>query len=85
MSVIITNLVLISILLSCQNNVNNRDSKDNGSGISQQNDGSYLLKLEDAVCYSDQVNPSIKVFVKFLLNLVKSSLADIQLLLNFNK
>ena len=58
MSVIITNLVLISILLSCQNNVNNRDSKDSGSGISRQNDGSFLLKLEDAVCYSDRVNPS---------------------------
>jgi len=57
-STLLKGLILISVLYSCNNNVNNKDSANSGNKISPQKDGSYLLKLEDAACYSDQVNPS---------------------------
>jgi len=33
-------------------------SDNNGNRILPQSDGTYLLKMEDAACYSDQLNPS---------------------------
>ena len=51
-------LVLTGAFYSCNNKVSNKGSADGGNNISQQDDGTYLLKLEDAACYSDQVNPS---------------------------
>jgi hypothetical protein len=57
-STLIKSLILISVLHSCNNNVNNRDSVNSEKKISPQKDGSYILKLEDAACYSDRGNPS---------------------------
>ena len=51
-------MVIIAVLNSCNHKGNNKDSESSGKMISQQNDGSILLKLEEAACYSDQVNPS---------------------------
>jgi hypothetical protein len=56
--IVIISTVLISFCFSCNHKVNNKDSRDSRETISQQEDGSILLKLEEAICYNDQTNPS---------------------------
>ena len=51
-------MIVTSVSFSCNHKNNSHDSDETGKMISQQNDGSILLKLEEATCYSDQVNPS---------------------------
>lgn len=50
-------IILSVILYSCNNVSGSKGMADTSDKISQQNDGSYLLKLEDAACYSNQINP----------------------------
>jgi hypothetical protein len=50
-------IIFSAILYSCNNVSGSKGIADTSDKISQQNDGSYLLKLEDAACYSDQLNP----------------------------
>jgi hypothetical protein len=57
-STLVMSLILTSVFYSCNNNSEKKDLANDGVKISQQKDGSYLLKIEDATCYSDQVNPS---------------------------
>jgi hypothetical protein len=47
--------IALALTLSCGSN-NNRVSQE--SNIEQQKDGSFLLKIEEAECYSDMTNPS---------------------------
>jgi hypothetical protein len=51
-------LVTASFLFSCGNKENNKNSADSGDKIPPREDGSFLLKLEEAACYSDQFDPS---------------------------
>jgi len=56
--VLFTGMVVTGVCFSCNHFNNHRDQDEKGKMISQQDDGSILLKLEEAACYSDQVNPS---------------------------
>jgi hypothetical protein len=56
--IVIIITILISFCFSCNQKVNNKDSGDSRKTISQQEDGSILLKLDEAICYNDQTNPS---------------------------
>ena len=50
---------LVTILAwSCSHNGNKKDLQDAENRIVQQEDGSILLSLNKAACYSDKVNPS---------------------------
>jgi hypothetical protein len=51
-------MTLLVVISSCNNKVNKNGSDEAGKMIAQQNDGSFLLKLEEAACYSDQLNPA---------------------------
>lgn len=55
---VIAGSLLLTILGSCNQNANNKNSPGPGIMASQQTDGSIHLKLEEATCYSDKVNPS---------------------------
>ena len=56
--IVIISTILISFCFSCNQRASNKDSGDSKKTISQLEDGSILLKLEDAICYNDLTNPS---------------------------
>lgn len=51
-------IVFIYLFNSCNHKAKQKDLNETGKFISQQNDGSFLLKLEEADCYNDKANPS---------------------------
>lgn len=55
---LLTGIVLISFCYSCNHKGNQKNEAGAGNMVSQQKDGSILLKLEEAACYSDQLNPT---------------------------
>lgn len=55
---VIISTFLISFCFSCNQKSNNKESGESRNTISQQEDGSILLKLDEAVCYNDQNNPA---------------------------
>lgn len=50
-------VILSAILYSCNNLSGNKATSDTSDRIMQENDGTYLLNLEDAACYINQLNP----------------------------
>jgi hypothetical protein len=56
-STLLAIIILSAILYSCNVVSGNKGKPDTSDKVSQQKDGSYLLKLEDAACYSSQLNP----------------------------
>jgi hypothetical protein len=57
-TIVIISTVLITFCFSCNQKGSNKDSGDSRKTISQQEDGTILLKLEEAICYNDLTNPS---------------------------
>ena len=50
-------LVLIPVL-ACSHNGNKNDLTNAGNRITQQEDGTFSLNIDNAACYSDVTNPS---------------------------
>lgn len=50
--------LIVSCIFSTCTNSNSKQLSEEENKISQANDGSFHLKLEEASCYSDQDNPS---------------------------
>lgn len=55
--VLILGILAIGIVSTC-NNSKSKDLSDGNDMVSQEHDGSFHLKLDEASCYSDQTNPS---------------------------
>ncbi len=55
---VLISTVLISFCISCNQKGSKKDSVEFSKTISQQEDGTILLKLDEAICYNDLTNPS---------------------------